>query len=54
MFASATSVTFGSTSREIRRPITVDTGDGQRTIRVRPGRSNARREAINTSLGFRR
>lgn len=53
MFATA-SVTIGSSSSEMRRPITVDTGDGQRTIRVRPGRSNARRAAIRASLGYGR
>jgi hypothetical protein len=51
MYASAT---IAHTAREVRRPITVDSGDGQRTIRVRPGRSTARRAAINASYGFGR
>ncbi|MFG1846838.1 hypothetical protein [Micromonospora carbonacea] len=50
-----TSVTIGYTSRETRTVRTVQTGDGeQRTIRVRPGRSNSRRDAIRASLGYGR
>ncbi|MCG5464284.1 hypothetical protein MED01_002450 [Micromonospora sp. MED01] len=51
MYASAT---IAHTTREVRRPITVDAGDGVRTIRVRPGRSTARRAAIAASSGFGR
>ncbi|MEV2239582.1 hypothetical protein [Micromonospora sp. NPDC049891] len=50
MYASAT---IGHTTREIRstRHLTLD-GE-RRTIRVRPGRSTARRAAINASGGYR-
>ncbi|MFJ8690233.1 hypothetical protein [Micromonospora wenchangensis] len=52
MFASAT---VGYTAREIRTVRTVNSGDGeQRTIRVRLGRANTRRTAINASLGYGR
>ncbi|MEV5819363.1 hypothetical protein AB0L22_09320 [Micromonospora haikouensis] len=49
------SATIAHTSREIRTVRTVQVGDGeQRTIRVRPGRSNSRRDAIRASLGYGR
>ncbi|MFI1194135.1 hypothetical protein ACH4T9_12870 [Micromonospora sp. NPDC020750] len=46
------SVTIGYTSRETRVR-TIELGDGQRTVRVRTGRSNTRRQAINESWGNR-
>lgn len=45
----ATSATIGHTSSEVRTTISIDTADGRRTIRRRPGRSNSRRAAINAS-----
>lgn len=48
------SPTIAYTARELRTTRTIDAADGQRTIRVRTGRANERREAINTSLGYRR
>lgn len=54
MFTNA-SVTIGHSSREIRPTRAVRSIDGDRhTVRVRPGRANSRRSAINASLGFGR
>lgn len=48
------SVTVGSTAREIRPTRTIRVDGKHATIRVRPGRSNTRRDAILASLGYRR
>ena len=45
------SATIAATDREIRR---VQTDSEGRTVRVRVGRANAKREAINASLGYTR
>jgi len=47
-----TSSTIGYASAEIRSTRTVVVGDEPRTIRVRPGRGNAKRAAIRESLGY--
>lgn len=53
MFTNA-SVTIGYSAREIRPTRAIRTQDGERqTVRVRPGRANSRRAAINASLGYR-
>ena len=45
------SVTIAATDAEIRRNQTDSEG---RPVRVRPARSNAKRAAINASLGYNR
>ena len=47
-------VTVGRTSAEIRPTRIVRVDGKSTTIRVRPGRSNTRRAAINSSLGYGR
>ncbi|MFI6228691.1 hypothetical protein ACIBCR_15420 [Micromonospora echinospora] len=48
------SVTIGHIARETRRPTrTLIDGDTRRTVRVRPARTNARRQAIAESWGNR-
>ena len=46
MYASAT---IAATSREIRNTRYLGVGEERQTIRIRPGRSTARRTAINES-----
>ncbi|QKW15441.1 hypothetical protein [Verrucosispora sp. NA02020] len=54
MFTNA-SVTIGYSSTEIRPTRAIRGADGERqTVRVRPGRANSRRAAINASLGYGR
>ena len=48
------SVTTGHTAREIRNTRYLGFGEERQTVRVRPGRSNARRTAIRDSLAATR